>query len=70
MKDKLAQFTSLQERFEKGEDLQMTMQLREEICEQHRALGQIKAMAAKYGCDISGQQQLHKKQSSGLTSAT
>ncbi|HIF9279551.1 TPA: formate C-acetyltransferase [Photobacterium damselae] len=54
MKDKLAQFTSLQERFEKGEDLQMTMQLREEICEQHRALGQIKAMAAKYGCDISG----------------
>ncbi|ENP8456866.1 formate C-acetyltransferase [Photobacterium damselae] len=54
MKDKLAQFTSLQERFEEGEDLQMTMQLREEICEQHRALGQIKAMAAKYGCDISG----------------
>ncbi|WP_305842178.1 formate C-acetyltransferase [Photobacterium leiognathi] len=54
MKDKLAQFNSLQERFEKGEDLQMTMQLREEICEQHRALGQIKEMAAKYGCDISG----------------
>ncbi|CAH0533956.1 Formate acetyltransferase 1 [Vibrio stylophorae] len=53
MKDKFAQFTSLQERFEKGEDLQMTMQLREEICEQHRALGQIKQMAAKYGCDIS-----------------
>ncbi|GHA63955.1 formate C-acetyltransferase [Photobacterium aphoticum] len=53
MKDKLAQFTSLQERFEKGEDLQMTMQLREEICEQHRALGQIKQMAAKYGFDIS-----------------
>ncbi|MDX1304330.1 formate C-acetyltransferase [Photobacterium sp.] len=54
MKDKFAQFTSLQERFEKGEDLQMTMQLREEIAEQHRALGQIKTMAAKYGCDISG----------------
>ncbi|ARR49900.1 formate C-acetyltransferase [Photobacterium damselae subsp. damselae] len=54
MKDKLAQFNSLQERFEKGEDLQMTMQLREEICEQHRALGQIKEMAAKYGFDISG----------------
>ncbi|MEI8633912.1 pyruvate formate lyase family protein [Vibrio sp. PP-XX7] len=29
------------------------MQLREEIAEQHRALGQIKEMAAKYGCDIS-----------------
>ncbi|GGK49882.1 hypothetical protein GCM10007987_36170 [Aliivibrio fischeri] len=53
MKDKLAQFTSLQERFEKGEDLTATMQLREEIAEQHRALGQIKEMAAKYGFDIS-----------------
>ena len=52
--DKLAQFASLQERFEKGEDLTATMQLREEIAEQHRALGQIKVMAAKYGCDISG----------------
>ncbi|MBD1573012.1 formate C-acetyltransferase [Vibrio sp. S17_S38] len=53
MKDKFAQFTSLQERFEKGEDLTATMQLREEIAEQHRALGQIKEMAATYGCDIS-----------------
>ncbi|KKX75993.1 pyruvate formate-lyase, partial [Vibrio parahaemolyticus] len=54
MKDKLAQFKSLQERFENGEDLQMTMKLREEIAEQHRALGQMKDMAAEYGCDISG----------------
>lgn len=53
MKDKLAQFKSLQEKFENGEDLQMTMQLREEIAEQHRALGQMKQMAAKYGYDIS-----------------
>ncbi|MGR5133521.1 formate C-acetyltransferase [Vibrio alfacsensis] len=53
MKDKLAQFKSLQERFENGEDLTATMQLREEIAEQHRALGQIKQMAAKYGFDIS-----------------
>lgn len=53
IKDKFAQFTSLQERFEKGEDLTATMQLREEIAEQHRALGQIKEMAASYGCDIS-----------------
>ncbi len=29
------------------------MQLREEISEQHRALGQIKQMAATYGFDIS-----------------
>ncbi|OBT13954.1 formate acetyltransferase [Vibrio sp. UCD-FRSSP16_10] len=53
IKDKKAQFNSLQERFEKGEDLQLTMQLREEIAEQHRALGQIKQMAASYGVDIS-----------------
>ncbi|MGL5654644.1 MAG: pyruvate formate lyase family protein, partial [Vibrio sp.] len=53
MKDKLAQFKSLQERFETGEDLHMTMQLREEIAEQHRALGQMKVMAQKYGYDIS-----------------
>lgn len=53
MADKLAQFKSLEAMFENGEDLQMTMQRREEICEQHRALGQIKTMAAKYGCDIS-----------------
>ncbi|QYJ87503.1 formate C-acetyltransferase [Shewanella mesophila] len=54
MQDKFAQFTSLQERFEAGEDLSATMQLREEIAEQHRALGQMKQMAASYGCDISG----------------
>ncbi|KOY60338.1 formate C-acetyltransferase [Photorhabdus heterorhabditis] len=52
--DKLAQFNSLQEKLERGEDLEMTIQLREEIAEQHRALGQIKEMAAKYGYDISG----------------
>ncbi|GAK25920.1 formate C-acetyltransferase [Serratia liquefaciens] len=54
MADKLNQFKSLQTKLENGEDLEMTIQLREEIAEQHRALGQIKEMAAKYGCDISG----------------
>jgi formate C-acetyltransferase len=54
MKDKFAQFTSLQSKLENGEDLEATIRLREEIAEQHRALGQIKEMAAKYGCDISG----------------
>ncbi|VXC68057.1 formate C-acetyltransferase [Serratia oryzae] len=53
MADKLNQFKSLQSRLEKGEDLEMTIQLREEIAEQHRALGQMKEMAAKYGYDIS-----------------
>ncbi|TKI07487.1 formate C-acetyltransferase [Martelella alba] len=53
MKDKFAQFTSLQSKLESGEDLEATIRLREEIAEQHRALAQIKEMAAKYGCDIS-----------------
>ena len=54
MADKLSQFKSLQAKMEAGEDLEATIRLREEICEQHRALGQLKEMAAKYGCDISG----------------
>ncbi|AQS38691.1 formate acetyltransferase 1 [Shewanella psychrophila] len=53
LEDKFAQFGSLQERFETGEDLSATMQLREEIAEQHKALGQMKQMAASYGFDIS-----------------
>jgi len=53
MKDKFAQFSSLQAQFEAGEDLSNVIQLREEIAEQHRALGQMKTMAAKYGFDIS-----------------
>ncbi|TCP96881.1 formate C-acetyltransferase [Cricetibacter osteomyelitidis] len=54
MKDKVRQFNSLQPRLESGEDLQLTIQLREEISEQHRALGKIKEMAASYGYDVSG----------------
>ena len=53
MKDKVAQFNSLQSDMENGVDLEATIRLREEISEQHRALGQIKEMAAKYGFDIS-----------------
>ncbi|MGV3346365.1 pyruvate formate lyase family protein, partial [Enterobacteriaceae bacterium LUAb1] len=53
MKDKLAQFTSLQQDMENGQDLEATIRLREEITEQYRALAQMKEMAAKYGYDIS-----------------
>ncbi|MCL1094898.1 formate C-acetyltransferase [Shewanella kaireitica] len=53
MQDKFAQFGSLQADFETGENLSYTMQLREEIAEQHKALGQMKQMAASYGFDIS-----------------
>ncbi|MDG6881430.1 Formate acetyltransferase 1 [Phocoenobacter uteri] len=54
MADKLAQFHSLQERLENGEDLEATIRLREEIADQYKALSQIKQMAATYGYDISG----------------
>ena len=53
MQDKLNQFHSLQAQFEAGEKVAEVMQLREEIAEQHRALGKMKEMAAKYGFDIS-----------------
>ncbi|WP_109078184.1 formate C-acetyltransferase [Aggregatibacter kilianii] len=53
MADKKKQFASLQAKLERGEDIQATIQLREEIAEQHRALGKIKEMAASYGYDIS-----------------
>ena len=66
MKDKFAQFTSLQAQFEAGEELSNVIQLREEIAEQHRALGQMKKMAAKYGCDISRQRPLHRSNSMDL----
>ncbi|PKH24287.1 formate C-acetyltransferase [Enterobacterales bacterium CwR94] len=54
MKEKLAQFTSLQQDMENGVDLESVIRLREEISEQYRALNQMKEMAAKYGADISG----------------
>lgn len=53
MADKKKQFDSLQPKLEHGEDIQATIQLREEIAEQHRALGKIKEMAASYGYDVS-----------------
>ena len=53
MKDKYAQFSSLQKDLEDGVNLEATIRLREEIAEQHRALGQMKQMAASYGYDIS-----------------
>ncbi len=53
MKDKYAQFSSLQKDLEDGVNLEATIRLREEIAEQHRALGQLKQMAESYGYDIS-----------------
>ncbi len=53
MQDKYSQFQSLQTQFESGDKVAEVMRLREEIAEQHRALGKMKEMAAKYGFDIS-----------------
>lgn len=53
MKDKFAQFTSLQEDLENGVNLEDTIRQREEISDQYKALSQMKEMALKYGLDIS-----------------
>ncbi len=54
MVDKSKQHKSLEAELVKGDTLEDTIKLREEIFEQYRALGQMKEMAAKYGFDISG----------------
>ncbi len=54
MKDKYAQFLSLQSDTENGVNWKRLSVCVKRSLEQHRALGQIKEMAAKYGCDISG----------------
>lgn len=51
--DKKQQHASLDSALEIGETLESTIQLREEIMEQIRALMQMKDMAGKYGFDIS-----------------
>ena len=54
MLDKAAQYDSLQADLEAGRNLEEVIRQREEIAEQHKALGQMKDMAASYGFDISG----------------
>ena len=70
MKDKQRQFASLQPRLEAGEDIQATIQLREEIAEQHRALGQIKQWLHHTVSTFHVLQKQHKKRFNGLTSLT
>ncbi|EFI3701530.1 2-ketobutyrate formate-lyase/pyruvate formate-lyase, partial [Escherichia coli] len=53
VRERELQFADLQSRLEKGEDLEATIRLREELAEHRHALLQIQAMAAKYGFDIS-----------------
>ncbi|HBU95278.1 MAG TPA: bifunctional pyruvate/2-ketobutyrate formate lyase, partial [Leclercia adecarboxylata] len=53
VRERELQFADLQPRLERGEDLEGTIRLREELAEHKRALLQIQQMAASYGYDIS-----------------
>ncbi|EFB7575193.1 2-ketobutyrate formate-lyase/pyruvate formate-lyase, partial [Escherichia coli] len=53
VRERELQFADLQSRLEKGDDLEATIRLREELAEHRHALLQIQEMAAKYGFDIS-----------------
>ncbi|ECG8260161.1 formate C-acetyltransferase [Salmonella bongori] len=53
VRERELQFADLQSRLEKGQDLEATIRLREELAEHRRALLQMQEMAAKYGYDIS-----------------
>lgn len=53
VRERELQFADLQPALERGEALEATLRLREELAEQRRALLQMQEMAARYGCDIS-----------------
>ncbi|MEN0632876.1 formate C-acetyltransferase [Klebsiella aerogenes] len=53
VRERELQFADLQATLERGQDLEATIRLREELAEHPRALLQMQEMAAKYGCDIS-----------------
>ncbi|WP_312984339.1 formate C-acetyltransferase [Atlantibacter sp.] len=53
IRERELQFADLQPRLERGEDLEATIRLREELAEHRRALQQITEMAGNYGFDVS-----------------
>ncbi len=53
VREREQQFADLQSNLQRGENLEATIRLREELSEHRRALLQMQEMAAKYGCDIS-----------------
>ena len=53
VRERELQFADLQATLERGQVLEATIRLREELAEHRRALLQMQEMAAKYGCDIS-----------------
>ncbi|EFU2302226.1 formate C-acetyltransferase [Salmonella enterica] len=53
VRERELQFADLQSNLERGQNLEATIRLREELAEHRRALLQMQEMAAKYGYDIS-----------------
>lgn len=53
VRERELQFADLQGKLERGEELEATIRLREELAEHKRALLQIQQMATNYGFDIS-----------------
>ncbi|MEW5560850.1 formate C-acetyltransferase [Enterobacter asburiae] len=53
VREREQQFAELQSALERGENLEATIRLREELAEHRRALLEIQQMAASYGYDIS-----------------
>jgi formate C-acetyltransferase len=53
VRERELQFADLQSKMERGDDLEATIRLREELSEHRRALLQIQEMAANYGFDLS-----------------
>lgn len=70
VRERELQFADLQPALERGEALEATLRLREELAEQRRALLQMQEMAARYGCDISHRRALPGRRCSGSTSPT
>lgn len=70
VRERELQFADLQPALERGEALEATLRLREELAEQRRALLQMQEMAARYGCDIAHLARTAWRRCSGSTSPT
>ncbi|STV24439.1 formate C-acetyltransferase [Klebsiella pneumoniae] len=70
VRERELQFADLQPALERGEALEATLRLREELAEQRRALLQMQEMAARYGWISLTRRALPGRRCSGSTSPT
>ncbi len=68
VRERELQFADLQSRLEKGEDLEATIRLREELAKHRHALLQIQEMAAKMALISLARRRMRRKRCSGSTS--